>query len=260
MSEEKSVQAVKNNSKEIAVNDLYNMSDFMDGGLTLDDVRLEKLVTVQSNSKIREEFDSYKEGDMYLSVSRNRVLEQGTFIKFIPLYIKKLVQVFENKSKSDDPKLAQKGEYIETLNESDMPSEFEYVDKDFIRMKIKSVFCLVIGEGFSTVFPYRIDFKSSSMKNLNPLILKITEHIHAENGNTPMDLVFNLTTKKMKNDQASWYVPEVSFNSLADKEQKSLAIKGVELIKSLKDKALYDDSDLEYSIKKEDSESDDVPF
>lgn len=246
MKESKELDVKKeNNQLAETTGEKFEMTDFMDGGLEASDVRLEKLVVVQSNSKIRQENKELREGDVYLSLSRNKVLSEGEELEFIPLYIKKLVQIYENETKNPDPKLAKKGKYVQTVNSSEVPKSVPWVDEGFIRQQDRSVFSCILGKGFTKTFPYRISFKSSSMKNLNPLILKVTEHIQAGNGNNPIQLVFGLKTKSVSNDKSTWYVPEVTFKRLATPEEYADALETMKLMKSMNEATLYNDADTE---------------
>ena len=221
----------------------YDMGDFMDDGLEMTDVKLEKLVITQSNSKIREENETLIEGDSYLSVSRIKAVSKGKRILFIPLYIKKLVVIYQNESKNADPKLAKKGPWIQTVNAREVPKDLAYIDENEIRQQTKSVFACILDEGFQRIFPTRCDFKSSSMKAINPLILKVTEHVNKELGNLPIDLVFSLGTKKVTNEKSSWFIWDVAFERLASEKEKLDSAKCVELLKSLKEEVIYNEAD-----------------
>lgn len=223
----------------------FDMSDFMDDGLEMDDIRLESLVVTQSNSKARDENEALQEGDVYLSISRDIVAKKGEKIFFVPLYIKKLVQIFENETKSADPNVARKGKYIETVPSKTVPKSVPYIDEGYIRQQVRTVFGCILSEGFSKVVPYKISFKSSSMKSLNPVMLKVTEHVNAKKGNLPYDLVFSVATKKVSNDKNSWYILDTEYARLITDDEKE-DIKGcVSLIKSLNSEVLLDDSDTE---------------
>lgn len=221
------------------------MSDFMDDGLNIEDLRLESLVVTQSNSKARNEMKDLNEGDIYLSISRSIVAKKEEKIFFVPLYIKKLVQIFENKTKSADPEVAQKGKYIETVPANTVPKSVPWVDEGYIRMQVRTVFGYMISDGFNKIVPYKISFKSSSMKSLNPIIMGVTEHISKGEGRVPYDLVFSVATKKVSNDQNSWFILDSKFEREVTESEKESALKCVSLIQSLKQEVLFDDSDTE---------------
>lgn len=243
MAKELKTQEVKELNTEVAS---FDMGDFMEDGLQQEDLRIEKVVLTQNNSTILHENKELKGGDWYFSVSKNKCASQDQEWEFIPLMVQPLVQVFKNKNGSTDRKIAQKGDFVESVKRSEFPKEREMVDKDFICYDVKSMFIAPIGDGFIDTLPNRIDFKSSNMAAFQPVITKIIQ-MKDTPGFNQTHLVFKISSKIQRKDNNSWYVFDVAFSRESTPEERQKVAKMMELIKTLDKKHLYNDTDTEGS-------------
>lgn len=237
----KQVQVKNENNLSTEVKN-FDMGDFIEGGLTAQDLKIETIVLAQNNSKIINENKTMRGGDFYASVSRDKVVGDGV-IHFIPLMVQPVVQVFENENGSTEWKEARKGEYIETVTRAEWGDK-ELLTKDYVAYEVKSLFLSLVGDDVITEIPYKLNFKSSNMQAFQPIVKKIIAMSKVE-GFNQTHLVFKCGTKVTSKDNNQWYTFDVSFERESTKEERENVVAVMETLKALDKNKMFDDSSVE---------------
>jgi hypothetical protein len=240
---EQAIEVKKENS--LSTENNYDVSGFMAGGLSITDIKIQKILITQPMSTVKNENDDLRDGDLYLSVEKACVLPYGKELSFTPLFVEKLLQIFENKTKIPTFEGSKKGDWVKTEAVTSKNANLPKVDEGYVRMYIKAMYIHVVSEGFNSVIPLRLNFKGSSADAFQPIIEKIIKHAEETGSKIPqLDLVFKLhVTKKINKAGQTFFVLNVAYDRLSTEAEKLKAIKMLEMVQSLSVEEKYNDSD-----------------
>jgi hypothetical protein len=219
----------------------FDAAQFIDGGITKEDVRIGKLLITQAMSTDAKKANKeLREGDVYLSQSFEKMSSQGEQLEFIPIYIEKLVQTFQNQTRGLTYETAKAGDWIDTQKAKDI-KDTNLISEDFIRVKVMAMFAYFL-KG-SSILPQRLDFKKSSALAFQPMFEKIVSLTEQNPNTNQLHYVFTAETKEKTNKKGSFYVWEIKFKRKASEQETLNAVKLADMVKTISSETIYDDSD-----------------
>lgn len=232
-----------------ASNQGFDLSNFVEGGIEAQDIKIPKALIVQSMSTAKRENKNLKDGDLFLSTSKEAIISLGEKVEFNPIFVEKLMQVFKNETGVATYEGSKRGDWIRTEAVTAHNKHLPEIDTDEIRPRNMACYSQIMSDKVASTFPTRLDFKGSSKKSFQIILEKVIAH--AESGKArsvqapQLDLVFSLElVEQINKSNQAFYVLTPRFERLTTDEEYARSLKQMEMVKSLSTEEKYNDSDV----------------